>query len=145
MNSIGLTWQISFALILKTPQWAADLLSPMSLCDCQAFPEVLFLDQHIERRTERKELEDDIEILPCFSFISLTTDKSTLTMHRLVQVAFHRLLETHGELDRHTCKLTDRLDCNFPSKQLAHNIFDRNYWQEIICEYKVFNLKMVLH
>ena len=46
------------------------------------------------------EFEDDIVILVGYSFLSITTDSSTIQTYRLVQIATRRWLETRGQLER---------------------------------------------
>ncbi|OCK72906.1 hypothetical protein K432DRAFT_340927, partial [Lepidopterella palustris CBS 459.81] len=137
-NSIIVTWQISFDHILQTRPSAADLLSLMSFFDRQGIPEELVRNQSgigdghgsLETNvTNSKEsddddsiseasvddgFEDDIITLRNYSFISITTDKSTFEMHALVQLATQKWLEGQGQLEKWKQKYIANLCTAFP-------------------------------
>ena len=120
-NSIIITWQISFEHINKTRQSAAELLSLMSFFDSQGIPETLVRGRAGEAEHEIREGRDDnrvqsdedsdselnnddgfemdVRTLRDFSFISITLDRTVFEMHRLVQLAMRKWLETHGQLE----------------------------------------------
>ena len=114
-NSIILTWQISFTHILNIRRRAANLLSLMSLCDRQAIPEVLLRIQGDKESARDNTFEEDIEILLEFSFISESSNSSAFQMHRLVQLATRKWLESREELDWYVEEFVSKLNLAFPS------------------------------
>ena len=58
--------------------------------------------------------ENDIVILQDYSFISVSTNPSTFEMHRLVQLAMHRWLESQGQLDKWKEQFIGKLCTAFP-------------------------------
>jgi Tetratricopeptide repeat len=138
-NSIIITWQISFDHVRQTRPSAADLLSLMSLFDRQGIPEGLLRDrsgaqneddegsQHISDDNKREdsedgasvssmddEFEDDILVLRDYSFV-FGANNTTLEMHRLVQLATRKWLETHGQLERWKRQYVKNLCAAFPT------------------------------
>ena len=61
------------------------------------------------------EFEDDISTLRDYSFISVTESGSTFEMHRLVQLATRKWLETHGQLERWGKQFIRNLCSEFPT------------------------------
>ncbi|KAF1818788.1 uncharacterized protein K489DRAFT_390952 [Dissoconium aciculare CBS 342.82] len=138
-NAIILTWQISFEHIRKVRHSAADLLSLMCFCDRQAIPSVLLqVSDKDERRDSiareraddgestsgsgsedssqaEEEFDKDVAILEGFAFVSSTIDSSTFEMHRLVQLATRRWLDSQGEADHWKKVFARSLDDAFPS------------------------------
>ena len=134
-NSIIITWQISFDHVQQTWPSAADLLSLMSLFDRQGIPEDLLRDRseaqnegdegspHISGDNKREDgasvssmddkFEDDILVLRDYSFV-FSTNNTTLEMHRLVQLATRKWLETHGQLERWKRQYVKNLCAAFP-------------------------------
>ncbi|KAF2184939.1 hypothetical protein K469DRAFT_779558, partial [Zopfia rhizophila CBS 207.26] len=137
-NSIIITWQISFDHILQTRRSAADLLSLMSFSDRQGIPEALVRNQRgmgdghgslgtnvanseeSDNDDSKSEVsvndgfEDDVITLRNYSFISLSTDKTTFEMHALVQLATRKLLEGQGQLERWKQEYIANLCTTFP-------------------------------
>ena len=138
-NSIIITWQISFDHVQQTRPSAADLLSLMSLFDRQGIPEDLLRDRseaqnegdegspHISGDNKREdskdgasmssmddEFEDDILVLRDYSFV-FGANSTTLEMHRLVQLATRKWLETHGQLERWKRQYVKNLCTAFPT------------------------------
>ncbi|XTI83742.1 P-loop containing nucleoside triphosphate hydrolase protein [Cenococcum geophilum] len=137
-NSIIITWQISFDHVQQTRPSAADLLSLMSLFDRQGIPEDLLRDRseaqnegdegspHISGDNEREdskdgasvssmdEFEDDLLVLRDCSFV-FGANSTTLEMHRLVQLATRKWLETHGQLERWKRQYVKNLCAAFPT------------------------------
>ncbi|KAG4433230.1 hypothetical protein IFR05_011284 [Cadophora sp. M221] len=128
MNSIIITWHISFEHIRQRKPSAADLLSLMSLFDRQGIPERLVRHRHeiesfnappIQRLTRlfrRKtvgregrdvksdgrgnEFEEDLLVLRNYAFISVSEIQSAFEMHALVQLAMRTWLEAKGDLEQ---------------------------------------------
>ena len=138
-NSIIITWQISFDHVQQTRPSAADLLSLMSLFDRQGIPEDLLRDRseaqnegdegspHISGDNKLEdskdgasvssmddEFEDDILVLRDYSFV-FGANNTTLEMHRLVQLATRKWLETHGQLERWKRQYVKNLYAMFPT------------------------------
>ena len=65
--------------------------------------------------SEAERFEEDIAMLRSYSFISITTDVATFEMHRLVQLATHRWLKSHGRLERWGLQFIRNLDDAFPA------------------------------
>ena len=59
--------------------------------------------------------EDDLLMLRNYSFVSVTVDQSTFEMHRLVQLATRKWLETHGTLERWNQQFIRNLCAKFPT------------------------------
>jgi tetratricopeptide (TPR) repeat protein len=125
-NSIISTWQISFEHVRNLRPSAADLLSFMSFLDRQAIPETLLLasikhypsdanengcdndvatkdstdhdlgDSQSDSGSSVDELEEDIQLLRDYSFISVTSDPEFFEMHALVQLATQKWLGANG-------------------------------------------------
>ena len=142
-NSIITTWQISFNHIRQIRPTAADRLSLMSFFDRQGIPEYLLSIQHDEEESEGEEnedqnsdsdadlalqsdnsadedLEDDIQTLCSYEFISTTGDGTIFEMHRLVQLATRRWLEMQGQLERWKAQSVYNLDFFMPSRQFEN-------------------------
>ena len=137
-NSIIITWQISFDHISKERQSAADLLSLMSFFDRQEIPEYLLRNGHEigsrfrdletpdssdeERDSEESKseisttdnFEEDILILRNYSFIFANINKTTFTMHRLVQLAMQEWLKIHSLLEKWKSQHIKSLCREFP-------------------------------
>lgn len=119
-NSIILTWQISFEHVYQLRRSAADLLSLMSFFDYQGIPESLLRiespdasapelasvhalgngDDNLDACSETSvedTLEDDIDTLRDYLFISVTSYGRTFEMHRLVQLAMRTWLKSKGQ------------------------------------------------
>jgi hypothetical protein len=138
-NAIILTWQLSFEHIRKVRQSAAGLLSLMCFCDRQAIPSMLLQvtdkdgrrDSMTRERTNDREdssddesetssqaedqFDKDVAMLEGFAFVSTTLETSTFEMHRLVQLATRRWLDSQGQAEHWKGVFARRLDDVFPS------------------------------
>ena len=139
-NSIMLTWQISFNHIREVRRSAADLLALMSFFDRQAIPEALLQEKGsgqaegqgggstvdgkaAERSGEdaegpvdkAEEYEKDIVVLRNYNLVSCTTDRTTLEMHRLVQLATKKWLKAARQFDRWSAQYISNLEEAFPT------------------------------
>lgn len=117
-NSILVTWQMSFDYIRQTKPSAAELLSLMSFFDRQGIPESLvrhqpkayyisqseILNDSSDAETSESDLssnfEDDIATLRDWSFISVSENGTSFTMHRLVQLTARAWLKSDGQIDQ---------------------------------------------
>ncbi|KAK6851553.1 P-loop containing nucleoside triphosphate hydrolase protein [Apiospora arundinis] len=125
-SSILTTWQITFEHIHQRRRDAADLLSLMSFFDRQSIPRSLIEPMKgnsavevtdIESESDSSvddEQEDDISTLLDYSIISINEDKS-FTMHRLVQIATRRWIETKGQQERWKSSFIRRLNAQLPN------------------------------
>ena len=95
-NSVIRTWQVSFLQIKDQNPAAADLLSCMCMLDRQGIPEFLFC----EDGDQSLEFEEAIGTLTRFSFVREEKGKRAFAMHRLVQLATRKWIESHGEMQR---------------------------------------------
>ncbi len=95
-NSVIRTWQISFSQIKRQNPAAADLLSCMCMLDRQGIPEFLFS----EDGDQSLDFEEAIGTLIRFSFVAEEKELKNFAMHRLVQVATRKWIETYGEVER---------------------------------------------
>ncbi|KAL5371985.1 hypothetical protein DPSP01_013848 [Paraphaeosphaeria sporulosa] len=106
INPILITWQISFDHVRRSRQSAADLLSLMSFFDRQGIPEALLSseDSKVNKPAVVASVDDsfgdDVLMLQDYSFINFAGDAHTFEMHRLVQLAMRKWLESHQELDK---------------------------------------------
>jgi hypothetical protein len=145
MNSIIITWQISFDHIRDTRPSAADLLSLMSFFDGQGISEALLrrrnepgdvqpdekennakddVDENYDDDSSRDgdgsengddEFEEDVSTLRGYSFISITENKSSFEMHSLVQLATRKWLEAQGEQERWKHQFIRNLSLELPT------------------------------
>jgi hypothetical protein len=143
-NSIISTWQISFEHVRNLRPSAADLLSFMSFFDRQAIPETLllasiksgsgdisensgfdFLDNNDFEESDpgggpsgsssiTHELDEDIQLLRDYSFISVTADPGFFEMHALVQLATRRWLGVNGRYSEWKGRFIEVLSNEFP-------------------------------
>jgi hypothetical protein len=135
-NSILSTWQISFEHVHDFRPGAADLLSFMSFFDRQAIPEALLLastipdsdgvskdgengdndlgDSESDLGSEADDLEEDIQLLRDYSFISVTSDPAIFEMHALVQLATQKWLRGNANHSKWRNKFIKVLDGEFP-------------------------------
>ncbi|OCK85164.1 hypothetical protein K432DRAFT_343643 [Lepidopterella palustris CBS 459.81] len=140
-NSIITTWQISFDYISQNKPSAAGLLSLMSFFDRQGIPEALLKIQdspgnRVVKRDVRSDrysscenngenagsecgidydLEDDIDTLRSYSFITANIDGRTFEMHGLVQLATRKWLQAHNQLERWKQQYIKNLCTAFPT------------------------------
>lgn len=95
-NSVIRTWQISFSQIKDQSAAAADLLSCMCMLDRQGIPEFLFYeDGH-----QSLDFEEAIGTLIQFSFVIEEKEQKVFAIHRLVQLATRKWVESYGEVGR---------------------------------------------
>nr|POF13749.1 vegetative incompatibility protein het-e-1 [Quercus suber] len=116
INSIMLTWQISFEHVYQTQRSAAELLPLMSFCDRSAIAESLLRisSAGADSSVSDSAFEDDIVILRNFSFISETADPGSWEMHRLVQDATQVWLDDRGRLNDILNRFINHLYTSFP-------------------------------
>ncbi|KAJ5425957.1 Tetratricopeptide-like helical [Penicillium sp. CMV-2018d] len=130
-NSILVTWQISFNHIRQTKPSAADLLSLMSFFDRQGIPESLvryrpkanyrsrstseLLSDSSDGETSESDFRDDITTLRDYSFISISENGTTFTMHRLVQLTTYMWLKDDARIAQWKDKFISTLYNEFPT------------------------------
>ena len=140
-NSIILTWQISFEHIYQSRRSAADLLSLMSFFDCQGIPETVLraedvaISVHSRKTTYTlsdeddkddnpddsfgasgdETFEEDVATLYDYSFISVVPKNSTFGMHRLVQLAVQKWLQSRGRYQQWAERSIRNLDKVLPN------------------------------
>nr|POF17809.1 vegetative incompatibility protein het-e-1 [Quercus suber] len=115
INSVMLTWQISFNHIYETQRSAAELLSLMSFCDRLAIPETfLRVEDDVGSPSSSPTFEEDIVALRNFSFITETVGSPSWEMHRLVQDATQVWLQDCGRLEEVRVLFVDRLHRSAP-------------------------------
>ena len=95
-NSVIRTWQISFSQIKEQNPSATDLLSCMCMLDRQGLPEFLFC----EDADQSLDFEEAIGTLIRFSFVTEEKEQKVFSIHRLVQLATRKWIETYGEIGR---------------------------------------------
>ena len=95
-NSVIKTWQISFSQIKEQNPSATDLLSCMCMLDRQGLPEFLFC----EDGDQSPDFEEAIGTLVRFSFLTEEKEQRVFSIHRLVQLATRKWIETYGEIGR---------------------------------------------
>ncbi|KAL9136199.1 MAG: hypothetical protein Q9175_002588 [Cornicularia normoerica] len=95
-NSVIRTWQISFPQIKDKHTAAADLLSRMCMLDRQGIPEFLIC----EDGKPSLDFEEAIGTLLQFSFVKEESEKKVFAIHRLVQLATKKWIETNGEAEK---------------------------------------------
>ncbi|KAJ5242016.1 uncharacterized protein N7469_000343 [Penicillium citrinum] len=132
-NSILVTWQMSFDYIRQTRPSATELLSLMSFFDRQGIPENLILhqskaneisnsespsdfsDEEISESDLDSDFEDDIATLRNYSFISVSENGTSFTMHRLVQLTTRAWLKSDGQIKKWKNKFISILCDEFPT------------------------------
>jgi ribosomal protein L14E/L6E/L27E len=132
-NTILVTWQMSFDYLRQTKPSATELLSLMSFFDRQGIPENLirrqpkanyisssefisdFSDGETSESDLRSDFEDDITTLRDYSFISVSENSTSFTMHRLVQLTTRAWLGHHGRIDQWKDKFISTLCDEFPT------------------------------
>jgi tetratricopeptide (TPR) repeat protein len=140
-KSILSTWQISFEHVRHVRPSAADLLSFMSFFDRQAIPEALLLalikydsidssengdvndlagenrsDSQSDSSSSKDEIEEDIQLLRDYSFISVTSDPAVFKMHALVQLATQKWLGGNARYSEWRNKFFQVLHGRFPNR-----------------------------
>jgi tetratricopeptide (TPR) repeat protein len=104
------TWQISFNQIRRDNPSAADLLSLMSVLNRQGIPEAL-----LRGNSDRLAFEDALAVLSGFSLIIEESRGECFEMHRLIQLATRKWLETHNEILKWNQKALAMISEAFPS------------------------------
>ena len=119
-NSIITTWQISFEHIRAARPSAAGLLSLMSFFNHQGIPDFVLreyvnsADGYPEEDREL-EFEDDLATLRSYSLVVVDIAGHTFKMHRLVQFATGRWLQSYGQLDLWRRKFLKVMSTTFPT------------------------------
>jgi tetratricopeptide (TPR) repeat protein len=119
-NSIITTWQISFEHIRGARPSAAGLLSLMSFFNHQGIPDFVLreyansADGGLEEDREL-EFEDDLATLRSYSLVVVDIAGQTFEMHRLVQFATGRWLESYGQLDLWRRRFLKIISTTFPT------------------------------
>ena len=145
-NSIIVTWQISFTYIRERWPSSADLLALMSFFDRQGIPKEMLIvptwaagdmDEDQEHRPDTQQdytsdgssddaadrLDEDIDRLRNYSFVSAGVDEQTFEMHGLVQLATQKWLAMQHEDERWRGEFCQRLNAVFPTGDYE------NWWQ----------------
>ncbi len=108
-NAVIKTWQISFNQIQREHRAAADLLSLMSSFNRQGIPETLLC-----KDDDLLEFEDALTVLLGFSLIIEESSKKSFEMHRLVQLATRKWLESHGKIVKWNQTALEVIETAFP-------------------------------
>ncbi|KAI0977558.1 hypothetical protein F4678DRAFT_18637 [Xylaria arbuscula] len=119
-NSIKTTWHLSFRGMYSQRSSAADLLSLMSFFHPQGIPKwVLRQYSKTQRPTDNDsvddELEDDLELLDGFSFVTRTIDGDTCEVHALVQFCTRAWLSAFGQAEKWTRHFLYLMSKAFPT------------------------------
>ena len=99
VNSVLLTWHISFEHLQETRRSAAELLSLMSFCERHDIPETLIRAECDDDDATPADFEDDIIALRNFSFVTANAWEGGFAMHGLVQHATQIWLQDYARLD----------------------------------------------
>lgn len=141
-NSIIITWHISFDHIRHIRPSAADLLSFMSMFDCQGIPEDLVRngikgENSSQGQPSRKsyneykyidEFENDLIMLRNYSFVYTTgerlmeqpMERRTFEMHALVQLAMRKWLKINGQLQNWQRHFVHKLCTEVPTGEFEN-------------------------
>ncbi|RDW87375.1 hypothetical protein BP5796_03069 [Coleophoma crateriformis] len=95
-HSVIRTWQISFDQIRKQHPEASKLLSLMAMLDRQGIPEYLFYPHYQDTLS----FGNAVAPLNEFSLITIEKEGNSFEMHRLVQLATKRWLDSNKELEK---------------------------------------------
>lgn len=114
-NSILDTFQVTFRHIKKARPTAADLLSLMSLFDCQGISDTLLRHRPGSESQRDEEFEDDILALTNFSLISIIDDRKSLQMHAKVRLATRHWLKNNRAFEQWKQQFISNLCTAFPS------------------------------
>ena len=109
-SAVITTWQISFNQIRRDNPFAADLLSLMSVLNRQGIPEAL-----LRGDSDQLAFEDALAVLSGFSLIREESRGECFEMHRLIQLATRKWLETHNEILKWNQKALAMISKAFPS------------------------------
>ena len=109
-NSVIKTWKMSFDLISKQKQRAAEILSLMAVLDRQGIPETLLQDG-----TDRDvDFTTALGTLLSFSLIKAGGDEAGYELHQLVQLATRKWLEMKGTIEHWQEKALSAVANAFP-------------------------------
>jgi hypothetical protein len=106
LNSVVLTWQMSFERIHKQRHSAADLLSLMSFFNPQGIPEWILrsYSRGVAQTSNDEEadsaFDEDLDILLAYSLVKATADKGVWEMHALVQFCTRVWLSSFSDAQR---------------------------------------------
>ena len=94
-SSVFKTWKISFDLIGKQKPRAAEMLSLIAVLDRQGIPESL-----LRRKTDRNiDFTTALGTLQAFSLVTAGVGGAGYEIHRLVQLATRKWLESQGKIE----------------------------------------------
>ncbi|KAF5235111.1 hypothetical protein FAUST_7283 [Fusarium austroamericanum] len=113
-HAVIATWQMSFTQIQRTDQSAADLLALMSMFDRQGIPISL-----LRSGASQLDIDDALEPLLDFSLVREEIGKQSVGMHRLVQLAMRKWLETDRQLSQWTKESRKAMNVAFPDGDYA--------------------------
>jgi tetratricopeptide (TPR) repeat protein len=129
-NAVISTWEISFLQIRKQCPPAADLLSLMSMFSRQGIPEFLIRPESHDKNSQSDnedslqdpeiEFEAAIGLLINFSMVRPETNKEFFEMHRLVQVATKRWLQSENLIQDWESKAIAKLADTFPNGEFEN-------------------------
>ncbi|TLD09790.1 hypothetical protein PspLS_11605 [Pyricularia sp. CBS 133598] len=138
LNSVIITWQISFEAIGSERQSAANLLSLMSFFDHQGIPESLVRPRDDNRSQDdngsnhdsdsnsscassksdslfEQSFEGNLEMFRDYSLVFLNDTGDVFRMHSLVQLATRRWLDTDEKLETFKAQYINRIAGDFPT------------------------------
>ena len=130
-HSVIRTWYKSFYQISKESYAAADLFSRMCIFDRQGIPKFLVSDQYINDSF----FEDALAPLVDYSLISLETNCTNFAIHRLIQFAMTKWLESQTWLgsqdliDKYREDAVELLKKCFPKRGLDN----AEHWKCVKC------------
>ncbi|PKY04627.1 putative kinesin, partial [Aspergillus campestris IBT 28561] len=152
------TWKLIFDRIRETQPSAADLLCVMSFFDADGIPDHVFRQNETgynirglptydrdrvnnggdgeESTSETSGLdlfEDDISLLRISSLISVSADKSTFGMHRVVQRITLNWLEANQQIEEYKERFIRILWSNFPSGRLRNSSRCESLFAHVLC------------
>ena len=130
-NAVITTWQISFNQVRRENPFAADVLSLMSVLNRQDIPQHLLLKENDNRIL----LETALTLLLGFSLIIAESGGDSFAMHRLVQLATKKWLESHSEIVKWNQEALHLLLGAFP---------DNDYQRWKLCEALFPHIEAVL-
>ncbi len=130
-NAVITTFQLSYEQIREDNSKSASLLSLMSVLNRQGIPESLLLEYDIDPFVLKKNLSP----LLAFSLIKPGSDGKTYELHRLVQLAMRKWLDTHDERARWNKTALELVGKAFPGG---------NFENWVICEALLAHVEVIL-
>ena len=109
-NAVITTWEITFRQIRKQHEPAADLLSLMCLFNWQGIPDVLIQDND-----DHLAFVSAMAPLINFSLVTAELGGKFFKMHRLVQIATRRWLESNGRIQEWKGETIRKMAESFPN------------------------------